>query len=232
MNWVFLKTDFDAGSDEGGDSKRIDLNTTEQEFIAPSAFDRIGGQWADEGQGSLHRLDPEAETLTTLCSLRLVHKPRFYDARHLSHPLDAVLIAPKTGEFVHPGERESWQKERVRREELRLQKERDAQQQEEEHQKWLADAQLCRVEQQRLDEENQEAYGAAVKTRSALESLRSRSTSPLRPVPSYGSKEGTCRFCGVKTGDWYYFDSVTKICECNACLKRNNKTLLTITSKD
>lgn len=72
MNWVFLKT----GTDDNSDAKRIDLNTTEREFITPSAFDRIGGTWADEGQGSLHHFDPEAETLTTLRSLRPVHKPR------------------------------------------------------------------------------------------------------------------------------------------------------------
>jgi len=112
VNWLFL---MEMLREEPGHAGNIYLTTTEREFMAASDYnkfiDRSGNLRLG---GTLHYLDPTQELLATFRSLRVVHSPQLYGGRKQVHPMSEVLVHPKTGEFVHPGEFESWQRIRKR----------------------------------------------------------------------------------------------------------------------
>ena len=59
--------------------------------------------------------------------------------------------------------------------------------------------------------EHVKSVNAVEDRRSVLESM---------PMPTTASSQlGACEFCGAVTEDWYYFDSKTKMCRCNLCLR-------------
>lgn len=214
INWVFL-----GSPAESEPEKHIELGTTERKVIKPSVFDEIGGPWDNGRRGSLHYLDPEAETLTTLRSLHLVHEPRFYAGRREHHALADVLIAPKTGEFVHPGEREQWQQGRAKRAELRRHQMEERRRKQEERQREEAEQQ-----------HSQQEYAAWLACWEAKQERRRKERAsceltpvvlpaPVNSVPSHDhDKEAPCVFCGQKTTDWWSYDGKTGKCKCKACL--------------
>lgn len=100
-----------------------------------------------------------------------------------------------------------------------MQKAHEKQLQEEERQKWLA------AEQHKIQQESRKLLLTTVAFPSTLEINR---LTPARQIDWSGShqfKKGTCRLCGTKTRDWFFFDNVTHICECNACLGKKGKTV-------
>lgn len=215
INWVFLQQPVESEAE-----KRIELSPTERDFIQPSVFDQIGGAWPDDGHGSLHYLDPVAETLTTLRSLRVVHEPNIYAGRRERHALSDVLIAPKTGEFVHPGERERWKREREKREEVRRRKAQAKQREEERRQHEEAEEQQRRQKYAVLSEHWE---AEQEKRRGELSSAELPRAEPVvhSPIVTLHSKVGTCVFCGQKTTEWYSYDGKTGECKCNSCLRNS-----------
>ena len=101
-----------------------------------------------------------------------------------------MLVQPKTGEFVHPGEFDAWQ--RVRKQWARLEQER-------------AEAERRRLEIQRRRERGDEtAVG-----RGEAEAAREEESRPAQV-------EGVCILCGQVTTEWGFVSEMGKrICrEC------------------
>lgn len=109
----------------------VTLSSTEREFLFESEYDAIYGA----SHGSLHFLDPARGILTTYRSLMPVHPPQGYQGEWLERPLFELLIHPRNGEPVHPGEHERLQqlreKEARRQEAERRQQALEASQREE-----------------------------------------------------------------------------------------------------
>ncbi|WP_170181321.1 competence protein CoiA family protein [Chlorobaculum thiosulfatiphilum] len=89
---------------------KIFLTTTEREFIQRSKYDEAHCYGYSAAGGSLHYLDAENRKLITFRNLLLNHKPQVYTGCNINSDLGELLVSPKTGEFVHKGEQEKWQK--------------------------------------------------------------------------------------------------------------------------
>lgn len=99
-NWIFLASMLRVAAH---DENRLQLTTTERDFLKHCDFDRLAGFFCDGA--SLHYLDPAGD-LITYRGLHLVHKPQLYFGQRVSHPLSEILWRPPLGDFVHPGEYE------------------------------------------------------------------------------------------------------------------------------
>lgn len=176
------------------EADRIHLTTTEREFMQWSDYDLGKGQ-------SLHYLESSTRRIYTYRSLHLVHPPQVYEGGPLNNGLDEVLVSPKNGEFVHPGERERLSQ--YREEQAAMEKRlREA----EEHNRRFV---LSRM----------------AEPRAASIQLPISSSTPLRESPTYEAvqsieKVGTCIFCGRVTADWWTHNGVTGMCKCNECLRQ------------
>ena len=195
------------------DERAANLTTTERELMVTTPFDaELEATHYIKG-GTLHYLNPETTELTTFRSLRLIHSPQVYRGRAFTSALSEVLVAKKTGEFAHLGERErlhQLQEEKSRLEQLEVQ----------------------RREEERLREEQRRASSTAVWWTPSPSTGLSRAA-PLHVVPAprsqpnndienrlvdfSRSKEGTCVFCGEKTTSWWYYDGRTGTCKCRNC---------------
>lgn len=83
----------------------IILSTTHRDFAAHPRFDQphhFGGG------SSVHYFDPHSGALTTFRGLEVWHPPQVYRGTRLASKLSDMLVSPKTGEFVHPGEVDKW----------------------------------------------------------------------------------------------------------------------------
>lgn len=93
----------------------VRLTTTERDFMFGSKYDQ-----PHYGGSTLHYLDLQAESLTTLRGLIPCEGPVYQFSHMAETPLDKVLISPVNGELVHPGEHGrfvAWEaKEKKRRE--------------------------------------------------------------------------------------------------------------------
>lgn len=83
----------------------IVLSTTHRDFTTRSKYDL---PHSSGGGSSVHFLDPDSGTLTTYRGLAILHAPQVYRGVRLTSRLTDVLVSPKTGEFVHPGEFDAW----------------------------------------------------------------------------------------------------------------------------
>lgn len=81
------------------------LSTTQRAFASNSKYSECRDSC---GLACLHFLDPALNTLTTFRGLGIVHSPHVYRGVRLTTPLSEILVSPKNGEFVHPGEPEAW----------------------------------------------------------------------------------------------------------------------------
>lgn len=121
INWVFLMDMLREERDGIGD---VHLTTTEREFMHQSDYNDFIDRYGNLRTGSsLHYLDPSQKMLTTFRTLEIVHTPQLYGGRKQVHKLSEVLVYPKTGEFVHPGEYEYLQKTKRQRAEIRRKQE-------------------------------------------------------------------------------------------------------------
>jgi hypothetical protein len=174
---------------------RIHLTTTEREFLQRSVYDLGKGE-------SLHYLNSATRTLHTYRSLQLVHPPQVYKGFAFTTELDDVLVSPKSGEVVHPGERERLLLYR-QEQEAREKRLRDA---EEHNQKFV----LPRMAEPRLPSSPPQHNPGAplLRETSAYDSIQSL------------EKKGTCMFCGQVTTDWWSHEGTTGMCKCNACMRQ------------
>jgi hypothetical protein len=223
VHWVFLSTLLQEGDAAG----LVHLTTTERDFCFRSVYDEPAG-WS-LFPGTLHYLDAEQGMLTTYRGLHLFHEPQEHQGQKLCHPLAEMLVSPKTGEFVHPGEQERL--EAHRREEAAQEKRR---------RESRAAGRAARRAPRRVRpvaqpppaplETRQPPVTAAppplpqetwpppvVREASpppmpAVEEVEPPPVSPLRkPVP--------CMYCGKVTDDWWYLDNSRNVCKCRACLR-------------
>jgi hypothetical protein len=177
------------------------LTPTERAFIKTTPFDEVLAGLGESG-GSLHYLDPAAETLITYRDLRLHHRPNWFKGMKKTTRLDAVRASMLTGDPLHPGELDrmrSLQKKKKRLEE----KQQKFQQREEEWSRRLA----------------QDSPGAQ-----ARQGWQAPPSSP-QPKPPPAQPEHTalpCALCGQITLDyWYTFTSESgrRLCHCRECLE-------------
>jgi hypothetical protein len=102
VNYVFttgmLRQVADANS-------RINLTTTEREFMQRSKYDEVHDFGSDTGK-SLHYLDPQQRQIITFRALNIVHLPQVYMGTEIRSELADTLVSPTNGEFVHSGEHE------------------------------------------------------------------------------------------------------------------------------
>jgi len=216
-HWIFVAT----MRKPQDDLKEISLTTTERGLMSQTVFDsEIEGTELVRGK-SLHYIDPGTAILHTHRLLISVHEPQIFSSKPISSSLSDVLIARKTGEFAHPGEREHLLKVKAGWEQLKAKK-RMAAEKEAERQKIAQQAEaerLARLADQRAElQANLDAM--VVMPRSVSKSsFRQPRSSQILAAYQPSEKIGTCLICGQVTSDWYMFDGSTGNCKCNDCLK-------------
>ena len=216
VHWVFLASMLNEPEDH---PNRIKLTPTERKFAHPSVYDEpvLGSRFMVGN--SLHYLDPDTEILTTFRGLRLIHEPQLFEGHKERHDLSQILVSPKTGEFVHPGEYE--QLRHYQQEQRRLEEEQKALEQRMQEQRRLEAEQRAREQQhffrQRTESDSvSESKGVSV----PLTGLTPKGNTQPRYAGSLKKEEATCVICGNKTRDWWYFDGATKTCECRTCSRK------------
>lgn len=207
-NWLFLAAMLRP---DGEDDAAIHLTTTEREFMSQSEYNRLARRHLFEAIGNtLHYLDHETSLLTTYRGLRLIHSPQVYQGGSITHPLEEVLVSPKNGEFVHPGEYEQ----------LQAYKKKEAEESEE---RKVKEQQLLeKLRQVKPKEAKPEQF--TVRENQSLpvsDSLRQQQTAPNAATPPQPQvQKAICEFCGQYTDDWWYFDGEKQTCRCKSCLKQ------------
>jgi hypothetical protein len=192
INWLFLSDMLREEKDEPGD---VHLTTTEREFMHQSEYNEfIDPDGNLQIGGSLHYLDPTQETLTTFRTLGIVHPPQLYGGRKLVDKLQEVLVHPKTGEFVHPGEHQYLQRAKEQREKIQKRLE----------------------ELERRHREQMEYFTRfSNRPRRALEDdIASDRVRSSIPSATFDSQEGTCVICGQTKREWGFITHLGKrICK-------------------
>lgn len=209
VNFVFIAAML--RSDESN-SKLLNLTKTERRFLRTSEYDAPFGRYGAVGK-SLHYLDPDSETLITYRGLHLIHDPQQFEGKRESHSLLDVLVSPKTGEFVHPGEHE------------RLGAHRKDERQREAKEK------IIKRQQNRLHTSQRPVSRTSPSRQIKIPQTRPQVTivpSPKEveeslPDSSYspsGQREAVCIFCGETTSNWWSFDPTNNTCKCKSCFKK------------
>ena len=98
VHWIFLAVNLNRHESHLRD---VRLTTTERDFTSRSRYDHPSC-----GAGTLHYLDVQSESLTSLRGLMHIEGPVHEFGRLIRTPLDQILISPTNGELVHPGEHE------------------------------------------------------------------------------------------------------------------------------
>ncbi len=179
-HWVFLSAMLHA---DGDAPHRVLLTTTERHFLQRCAYDEIQeSPWVSSGQ-SLHYLNPDTLQLTSYRGLVLTHAPQAFEGRTECHPLAAMLVSPRTGEFVHPGEHERLVQYRREKTEA-------------ERQRTLA----AEESEQRL----QALLGKRIEVTAAVEEQPSQAA-----IPDPEAVVATCLYCGRETTDYWYLERAT-----------------------
>jgi hypothetical protein len=203
VNIIFLASMLHE--DEAG-LERAFLTTTERAFMQETVFDQTyKGGHAAPGK-SLHYLDAENGTLTTLRGMQVHHLPQLYAGYKKSTPLSQVRADPGTGELIHPGEVD------------RLQRVEKAKKRREDHLIRYADkiAQALASQSPASRRQELESRQALADRQRALENQTDLRRDPF-------AREGTCRICGTKTTDWVVFYGATNECICRNCNEKGLK---------
>jgi hypothetical protein len=185
VNWIF--TINLLREDEPNLNDRLHLTTTERAFMSDSKLNMAWQTHIEHLGGSLHYLDADQELLTTYRNLNLVHPPQLFAGTRLQHLLREVLASKHTGEFIHPGEVERYQK---RQQELDRQR---------------------RETEERLDMVQDFLRHATIKK--SMPRLQRKS----EPAVRFVERTGTCKFCGTVTSDWVTYFGETRECICRKC---------------
>lgn len=208
VNWVFA-AEMLRISDQI--ENEIHLTTTERAFQRSSKFDRP----VTEGGRTLHYLDHGKESVITYRGSHLVHEPQLYWGTPITTPLSSLLIAPDTGEFVHPGEYQDYKEYLNELEEIeRSRKER------------------LRKELERQRRKYPSHFTSTIQTSPLKPSLPSPSP-PAAPAPVQKNSpksvktepiildrmKARCLHCGELTSDWWYLDPENNLCKCTNCYR-------------
>lgn len=202
VNWVFVA---DILNEDENDSNRVHLSTTEREFMQQSVYDEMTQGWRLGVGESLHYLDPDSETLITFRNLHLIHGPQMYEGTKKESEISSVLVSPKTGEFVHPGEHEALQEYEKRKRER------------EKEQRKQADAlQRHRYTRNALVQSSPLVPYEPLQ-KSGLGDVQQYTQEENSVSPSPVKLEATCRICGARTSDWVVHYAANNTCECREC---------------
>lgn len=215
VNWVFLKDMLRVDEET---PERVYLNPTERELMRNTQYDAPAHELPDletaalrgvRKGNSLHYLDVETGRVTTYRGLHLYHEPQAYSGLPVTTPLVDLLVAPRTGEFVHPGEH----------------------QRSESFAAFMEQVNQRRMEIEREETARQRRYHASQGPRwghsdSSLQG--SLSFSSAKPQKSPDTPEssrapllpdvGICIFCGEETTDWWQYKDGA--CRCRSCLAK------------
>jgi len=191
VHWLFLTAMLQQDEDDNG---AVHLTTTEREFMRPSDYDNP----VFPGGRTLHYLDHATGGVTTYRGLHLRHAPQVYQGKPLVHPIDQILVSPKTGEFVHPGEHEqlkAYQEEKKKREKI-------------------ASRLTSPTLSQRPAIVPPPAKASSPPSPVSLNPANSPQSSSTVPIDI---PVGICEICGEETNDWWYYDGKTGKCRCRKC---------------
>lgn len=179
------------------DNSRINLTTTEREFMQRSKYDEVHEVGSDTGK-SLHYLDPQQRQIITFRGLKVVHLPQGYMGSEIRSELIATKVSPTNGEFVHSGEHDQWKQCQEEKEAI----ERRRREIQEQQQKVIVSP------PQIFSNQSPFITPATVKANKA-------DNEPSINDPQF--KEGVCIFCGDTTISWWYRDGKTGQCKCYNC---------------
>jgi hypothetical protein len=207
-NWLFLAAMLRPDKEDGA---AIHLTTTEREFMSHSEYSQLARRHTFEAVGdTLHYLDHETSLLTTYRGLRLVHSPQVYQGSIVSHPIEEVLVSPKSGEFVHPGEYEQLQA--YKKKEAEESEKRKAREQQKLEKLRQAKSKETKPEQVAVREHQSPPVSDSF--------LQQQSAPNAAPPPPPQVQKAICEFCGEYTDDWWFFDGEKQTCRCRSCLQR------------
>jgi hypothetical protein len=204
VNYVFssgmLRKDTDRSSG-------IHLTTTEREFMQRSIYDE-GNDFGSPARQSLHYLDTQQRNIITFRALFVIHRPLVYEGSEIISELAQVLVSPKNGEFVHPGEHERL-KQYLEEKTALERRRKDAQ----ERRKSLMTSFQKPMDRSPVPPRTSPAVHV---TDHVTNHVMDHETALAHPL----EKEGVCIFCGVLTTEWWTLDSRTGECKCKSCLRQ------------
>ena len=204
VTWIFISTMLDEDAQK---PERIHLSPTEREFQQAAYLDiTLHGANIQNGE-TLHYLNPETEKLTTYRSLTLIHPPQVYQGRRYNDLLFEVEIAPRTGEFAHPSERERYKTLQEQKEAI------DEKQRQAEAQRLKA----IEAFQKRAQEE-QAQRGGIVSPRNVPNTQGGQIRQRIERI-------GVCKVCGNETTEdnWVVWDAnADRTCLCRDCARKRN----------
>jgi hypothetical protein len=217
VNWLFTSSMLREDQDK---LDCVHLTTTEREFMQHTAYDPVVSN--DPDGKSLHYLDAENRTLTTFRGLHLIHSPQLFKGHRLSHTVAEVLVAPETGEFVHPGEYERLQEYRQQQAELEKQLRQAEEAQAKRGQSWRQPVAECLSAQEPKPFQEIARPSTLPVVRPRWMALLENEPKPINQAdkPTVYQAEAVCEFCGKKTTDWWYFDPKTGLCKCRTCYQQ------------
>jgi hypothetical protein len=213
-SWVFLSTMLKV-DDERADSAH--LSPTEREFTYSSEYNQIYSSY-DE---ALNYLNIENNSVTTLRGLNCIHLPQEYRfCEQLEDELSNVLVSPKTGELVHPGEhekllelQENARLEQQREDELKIRLQEQAR--ERQHARQL---EWEREQERLLKQKVQERVTTKLSVPDVAQ--KQPQNEIKQPAISGYDKPYLCSVCGISTTTWTMLDMGKNTCVCSReCLR-------------
>ncbi len=209
VHWIFLFALLREADDPG----RVHLTTTERDFRFRSVYDEpVAGSTLFSG--SLHYLDADQGTVTTYRGLHLIHEPQEHQGQKICHPLAEMLVSPKTGEFVHPGEQQRLQ-------EYQQEKEAEERRRQELQSAWKTRGASRQPPREVGLASTSPPEQYAVAASDPMVPTRHTQATERTQVPSTLSRRKAvpCVFCGRVTDDYWSIDNAKNECMCHDCLR-------------
>ncbi|EKD81530.1 MAG: hypothetical protein ACD_39C01767G0005 [uncultured bacterium] len=180
------------------------LSTTERDFLTMTEFD-LFDEIGQESFGSLFYINGKTREIKVIRRASLMHSPQIFEGEIFDEELQKVLISPKTGELVLPGEYEKLQ---ALKEAKRAQEKRDN-----EHRERILQEQLAMMKK---TETRSERTGSEILKQTLLEPPPENHQQTQASLP-------VCLICHQPSSDWWYYDGITNTCKCQNCSDRNKK---------
>ena len=208
---------------DGSDNEFI-LSTTERSILTESIYDLDKNKFGFRVGETIHYLDVKNEILRTYRNSILIHEPHTFNGIEKKSRLTELLIHPRTGEFVHPGEHDEYL------EDIRLKKEQEERQaellkKEQEHEREVSRIRKLKISSEIADRNEENANGLLVTNRHENTDPDSDDTnddikSEALSGPFDDRETPVCVFCLVKTSEWWSYNGVDNTCKCNECAKK------------
>jgi hypothetical protein len=176
------------------DPSALVLTPTERTFAYRSEYNQI---YYSSNNSALTYLDLTTQFLHTFRGLFLVHKPQIFSyKKKLSKHLDQILISPKNGEFVYPGEYEKLKllNKKYEREQNNTKK--------------------------KIEKINLEINKIIQHTPVEDKNEQDHSISDEQNHLNYMTKTYPCIKCRKHTKEWVKLDLSTNTCICRNCIRK------------